>query len=327
MKASLLYKYILSVLILFTFLFSNESVPTKDEVTKLYIGTFNRPPDVEGLNYWINDSGLTLSQISQSFFDQVETQKKYPNTLSTESFIRNIYNNLFLRGVDKKGLTYWKKEINEGTISRGKFILTLINAAESETGGQYDYDILSQKTELATHFINAGLGKNDFPNILDCVDFHDSTVSYLKEQIDNKNDLDKNTCYGYYSPSDPACAQSIPVVRDPKTNSCAEYPTCKAPPFAEGCDSRELYGAIANAGDDITEVNGVSIFLDASSSYPVSGGTIESYEWKEGSTILSNSVSFSKLDFSIGIHEITLTIMDSFGAIDTDIVIVTITDD
>lgn len=50
------------------------TTPTDNNVAKLYVATFNRVPDSEGLDYWINNSGLTLEEIAQSFFDQEETQ-------------------------------------------------------------------------------------------------------------------------------------------------------------------------------------------------------------------------------------------------------------
>jgi len=57
----------LSVLMMLSTLLQAE-VPTRESVTKLYVATFNRAPDSAGLNYWLNDSGLQLEQIAQSFF-------------------------------------------------------------------------------------------------------------------------------------------------------------------------------------------------------------------------------------------------------------------
>ena len=51
---------------------------TREQVAELYVATFNRAPDAEGLDYWVNASGLTIEGIAQSFFDQPETQAKYP---------------------------------------------------------------------------------------------------------------------------------------------------------------------------------------------------------------------------------------------------------
>jgi hypothetical protein len=60
-------------------------------------------------------------------------------------------------------------------------------------------------------------------------------------------------------------------------------------------------------GSDIFE--GDEVRFDASSSE----GEIRSYRWTEGDELLSESESFSKSDFSIGKHTITLTIEDDKG--------------
>jgi len=91
------------LVILTTLLRASEEVPAKEEVAKLYVATFNRAPDFSGLNYWTNDSGLRLSQIAESFFDQPETRELYPSGNSNRSFIQSVYANLFNRELDTAG--------------------------------------------------------------------------------------------------------------------------------------------------------------------------------------------------------------------------------
>ncbi|MET1256179.1 putative Ig domain-containing protein, partial [Aliikangiella maris] len=77
---------------------------------------------------------------------------------------------------------------------------------------------------------------------------------------------------------------------------------------------------VANAGVDHFITLGESVFLDASDSYD--DEPITAYEWKEGSTLLSNSASFTRDDFSVGKHIITLVVTDSKGLTASDEVIV-----
>jgi len=64
------FTYILFIVIAtFTYVEADENNPTKDEVAKLYVATFNRAPDSAGLDYWVNNSNLKLSQIAKSFFE------------------------------------------------------------------------------------------------------------------------------------------------------------------------------------------------------------------------------------------------------------------
>jgi len=80
---------------------------------------------------------------------------------------------------------------------------------------------------------------------------------------------------------------------------------------------------IANAGEDISVREGVLVSLSASKSSG-SDGSIVSYVWREGATLLSTSISFSRSDFLPGIHSITLSIRDNDGEIATDTVIINI---
>jgi hypothetical protein len=95
-----LFKLLFISLLLINLIFASDQNPTREEVSKLYVATFNRAPDNGGLNYWTNSSGLKLSQIAQSFFDQIETQTLYPPETSNRDFVKAVYNNLFNRDPD-----------------------------------------------------------------------------------------------------------------------------------------------------------------------------------------------------------------------------------
>lgn len=82
---------------------------------------------------------------------------------------------------------------------------------------------------------------------------------------------------------------------------------------------------VANAGLDMTKSdadnNGVeTMFLNGSASYDPDG-TIAAYEWKEGATNISTAVSFA-YNFSVGTHNIMLTVTDNEGATAADNVLV-----
>ncbi|MDQ1325203.1 MAG: hypothetical protein QG564_327, partial [Campylobacterota bacterium] len=47
-------------------------------------------------------------------------------------------------------------------------------------------------------------------------------------------------------------------------------------------------------------------------------GTIASYQWKKGSTVLANTASFDYTPTTAGIHTLTLTVTDNEGATDSD---------
>ena len=80
---------------------------------------------------------------------------------------------------------------------------------------------------------------------------------------------------------------------------------------------------IANAGEDLYIYVGGEVYLDASNSSD-NDGKIVSYEWKENDIVLSTKSSFYKSDLSVGVHTITLIVMDDDGEISSDTVSITV---
>ena len=72
-----------------------------------------------------------------------------------------------------------------------------------------------------------------------------------------------------------------------------------------------------------TIIQGESVTFDGSGSTD-SDGTVDKYEWKEGTALLHTGVSFTKNDFTVGTHTITLTVTDNEDATSTDEVNVTV---
>ena len=84
---------------------------------------------------------------------------------------------------------------------------------------------------------------------------------------------------------------------------------------------------VANAGADRTIVDsggdgGELVMLDGSASSDADG-TIVSYEWREGGTVVG-LVAASQAWLSVGTHTLTLEVMDDDGATGTDSVVVTV---
>ena len=142
---SFLKKIAIFTLLISLNIYASEEVPTQEEVAKLYVATFNRAPDADGLNYWTNDSGLKLSEIAQSFFDQPETKELYPSGVSNRDFVEAVYQNLFNREPDTQGWNYWEEELDKGNISKNSFIIAIINGAQNNDISN-DLDILYNKS-------------------------------------------------------------------------------------------------------------------------------------------------------------------------------------
>jgi hypothetical protein len=174
---------------------------SKIDVSKLYVATFNRAPDAAGLNYWVNDSHLTLEGIAKSFFAQPETQKLYPEGTSNRDFIKSVYLNLFNRLPDDAGWDYWEAELNSHAYSRDAFILVVIGGAKDDENGM-DKTILENKNEVGLYFANAGLGNDDFPTeVMHGVTASPKSVDFIKNKIDN-NEISIDVWEATYNPYD-----------------------------------------------------------------------------------------------------------------------------
>jgi len=77
---------------------------------------------------------------------------------------------------------------------------------------------------------------------------------------------------------------------------------------------------LINAGPDQNYTINESIILSITASD--TDGSIQSYEWKEGNTVLSNNASFEKSDFSLGEHILTATVIDNNGSISKDTLLI-----
>ena len=73
-----------------------------------------------------------------------------------------------------------------------------------------------------------------------------------------------------------------------------------------------------DAGADKTITEGESVTLTATASDP--DGTIQSYEWKEGSVVKGNSATLTLNNLSKGVHIFTVTVTDDKGATASDTV-------
>lgn len=154
------------------------SPPTlHSRVTEIYVASFGRAPDAAGLAYWVGqvEKGLlTVDQVAMSFFDQPETQAKYPLGTSNATFVTTIYQNVLNRAPDTTGLDYWVGDLDRGTLSRSQAIVAIINGAKAATGDPIDAKILSNKEKVGEYFAASKLGS---------LSDHAQLLSYAQEVL------------------------------------------------------------------------------------------------------------------------------------------------
>ena len=91
---------------------------------RLYQAVFDRAPDVEGLGYWIRemDEGKgDRAWVASNFMKSEEFKQTYgtPETVSDDSFLDLLYQNVLDRAPDAEGLAYWQAELDRGFSREG----------------------------------------------------------------------------------------------------------------------------------------------------------------------------------------------------------------
>ncbi len=131
-----------------------------DTLLDIYVAYFNRVPDADGLNYWIDSykSGMGLAKISEAFFyaaAEKSAQTGYTLDLSNTDLINKIYVNALGRhdGADTAGLNYWLNDLSTGVFTRGSMVLAIVAGAHQETGEwKWVADLLDNKIQVAHKF-------------------------------------------------------------------------------------------------------------------------------------------------------------------------------
>ena len=102
---------------------------------RLYNASFNRLPDSDGLEYWINQfsSGAnSIRVVASSFLGSAEFAERYGSNVSDEIYVNNLYKNVLGRDADTEGLNYWVGNLSSGLETRYEALLGFAESAENK---------------------------------------------------------------------------------------------------------------------------------------------------------------------------------------------------
>ena len=170
----------------------------RTQLVELYVASFNRAADADGLDYWIGrfEAGMSLEDVASSFMDpaQAETSVLYPSNLSYSDYIDQVYQNVINRAPDAAGKAYWLTQLETGAVTRGNFILAVLNGAKADPPvdatpeeillREQDNATLTNKTAVGDYF--ASLGLNDITlaaDIMSGVTYDATTVTAAEDQV------------------------------------------------------------------------------------------------------------------------------------------------
>lgn len=107
---------------------------TAGQVYRLYQAAFDRRPDLDGLGYQIaavEQSGLSLGQVSQNFIDSPEFAARY-GSMSTTQFVTALYANVLHRAPDAEGLAFHVGNIESGKLARAQVLMGFSESPENQ---------------------------------------------------------------------------------------------------------------------------------------------------------------------------------------------------
>ena len=102
---------------------------------RLYNASFNRLPDSDGLEYWINQfsSGAnSIRVVASSFLGSAEFAERYGSNVTDEKYVTTLYQNVLGRAPDTSGLNYWLGQLSSGAETRYEALLGFAESAENK---------------------------------------------------------------------------------------------------------------------------------------------------------------------------------------------------
>ncbi|MFC6640152.1 DUF4214 domain-containing protein [Sulfitobacter sp. JBTF-M27] len=184
------------------------ALSTREALSAVYIGYYDRAADVAGMQFWeqvVANTSLDLVAITSDFASQSETQEVHPffadpATSSPATFITSLYQNLFNRDPDAAGLTFWSDALQDaidgvpGAITVGEIIIAIIQGAVDVEGGTQDRTTILNKIEVATAWTDAAeaagdeygaLSQASAKSIIEGVTDDPATVTAAKATVDD----------------------------------------------------------------------------------------------------------------------------------------------
>lgn len=161
------------------------------DLVELYIATFNRAPDSQGLFFWGNAlaNGMPLDEIAALFFDQDETRALYPDLSDPAGFVADVYANVLGRTADAEGADFWTNVLDSGAVAPADFVLAVLNGVHAAPPQGADPDFVAQqaadrgyligKTDVGVYF-SAVKGMNNVDEARAVMQMYDGTTDSMK---------------------------------------------------------------------------------------------------------------------------------------------------
>lgn len=104
------------------------------EVFRIYQAAFNRVPDANGLQTWIDFmyAGHSLEQVSWGFTNSDEFKSLYGVGVSSAQFVTRLYANVLHRAPDGQGFASWVSALDSGAWTREQLLIGFSESQENK---------------------------------------------------------------------------------------------------------------------------------------------------------------------------------------------------
>ncbi len=135
-----------------------------DFVVSAYLAVLGRPPELEGLAYWIArmDEGLAPSDLATLMLATEESASRSPwltenlqTAAAREAFVVGLYEDLFAREPEPEGLGYWSSVLAGHIADPGEVVSYVIHAAQAGGDSSEDKVRLADRLKEVAQFTEA----------------------------------------------------------------------------------------------------------------------------------------------------------------------------
>lgn len=157
-------------------------------ITELYLASFGRAPDTDGLDYWLKQNytgALDLTQIAANFVSSAEYQARFPSGTSNTTLVTAVYNNVLSRAPEQAGLDFWVNALNSGSVTPQGLLLSVLGGAQGS-----DRTLLDNRDKVSLYYTgelaenNKAYNQTSITTILQSVTADSASVTAAYSSID-----------------------------------------------------------------------------------------------------------------------------------------------
>ena len=88
---------------------------TPTQLSQLYLAYLGRPPDADGVGYYLGRPGESLWSVAEAFSASPEAHDVYQGGWGAGE-VQAVYQRLFNRAAEDAAVTYWTHEVSSGRL-------------------------------------------------------------------------------------------------------------------------------------------------------------------------------------------------------------------